>query len=61
MNNEYDRDDTPAPHHLSLDEQLEVDTELNELSKRYDSLIERVYLMGYKKGLLHKDNTPHFP
>ncbi len=61
MNNQYDRDDIPAPHHLTLDEQLEVDAELNELSKRYDALIEKVYLMGYKKGLLHKDNTPQFP
>ena len=61
MNNEYDRDDTPAPHHISLDEQLEIDTELTELHQRYDRLIEKVYLMGYKKGLLHKDNTPHFP
>ena len=61
MNNDYDREESRAPHHISLDEQLEIDTELTELQQRYDRLIEKVYLMGYKKGLLHKDNTPHFP
>ena len=59
MNNHYDREATPS--HITLDEQLEIDTELSELHTRYDRLIEKVYLMGYKKGLLHKQNTPHFP
>ena len=57
MNNHYDRDHP----HITLDEQLEIDTELTELHTRYDRLIEKVYLMGYKKGLLHKQNTPEFP
>ena len=55
MNNDYDRE----PHsHITLDEQLEIDTELTELHTRYDRLIEKVYLMGYKKGLLHNTNQP---
>ena len=55
MNNDYDRE----PHsHITLDEQLEIDTELTELHTRYDRLIEKVYLMGYKKGLLHNTNPP---
>ena len=57
MNNDYDREDT-APSHITLDEQLEIDSELTELHQRYDRLIEMVYLMGYTKGLLHKQNTP---
>ena len=28
MNNDYDREEVPAPHHITLDEQLEIDTEL---------------------------------
>ena len=57
MNNHYDRE----PHHISLDEQLEIDSELTDLHTRYDRLIEKVYLMGYKKGLLHNQNTPELP
>ncbi len=57
MNNDYDREDAPAPHHISLDEQLEIDTELTELHQRYDRLIEKVYLMGYTKGLLHNTDN----
>ena len=53
MNNDYDRE----PHHISLDEQLEIDTELTELHQRYDRLIEKVYLMGYTKGLLHNTDN----
>jgi len=59
MNNEYDRDETRS--HISLDEQIEIDTELNKIHRQYDALIEKVYLMGYTKGLLHKQNTPEFP
>ena len=57
MNNEYDRE----PHHISLDEQIEIDSQLNKIHRQYDALIEKVYLMGYTKGLLHSQNTPHFP
>jgi hypothetical protein len=58
MNNHYDRE----PHsHITLDEQIEIDVQLNKIHKQYDELIERVYLMGYTKGLLHKQNTPEFP
>ena len=57
MNNDYDREDI-ASSHITLDEQLEIDTELTELHTRYDRLIEKVYLMGYKKGLLHNTNQP---
>lgn len=57
MNNEYDRE----PHHISLDEQIEIDSQLNKIHRQYDALIEKVYLMGYNKGLLHSQNTPHFP
>ena len=54
MNNHYDRD----PHsHITLDEQLAIDVQLNKIHKQYDELIERVYLMGYTKGLLHKNET----
>ena len=53
MNNDYDRDNSPEPHHMTLDEQLEVNEELNDIYKRFDALIERVYLMGYTKALLH--------
>ena len=59
MNNDYDRDATPS--HITLDEQILIDTELNKIHDQYDRLIERVYLMGYTKGLLHKENTPEFP
>ena len=59
MNNHYDRDNTPS--HITLDEQIEIDVQLNKIHKQYDELIERVYLMGYTKGLLHKQNTPEFP
>ena len=58
MNNDYDRDDGS---HISLDEQLEIDTELTELHQRYDRLIEKVYLMGYNKGLLHNTDNKQFP
>ena len=59
MNNHYDREDTRS--HITLDEQIEIDTQLNKIHKQYDELIEKVYLMGYTKGLLHKQNTPEFP
>ena len=59
MNNNYDREETRS--HITLDEQLVIDTELNKIHDQYDRLIERVYLMGYNKGLLHKQNTPEFP
>ena len=59
MNNNYDREETRS--HITLDEQLLIDTELNKIHDQYDRLIERVYLMGYTKGLLHKQNTPEFP
>jgi len=59
MNNNYDRDETRS--HISLDEQIEIDTELNKIHRQYDELIEKVYLMGYTKGLIHKQNTPQFP
>ena len=59
MNNNYDREETRS--HITLDEQLLIDTELNKIHDQYDRLIERVYLMGYNKGLLHKQNTPEFP
>ena len=58
MNNDNDRDDGS---HISLDEQLEIDTELTELHQRYDRLIEKVYLMGYNKGLLHNTDNKQFP
>ena len=68
MNNEYDRSEDPsfeAPmssgSHITLGEQIEIDTELTELQRRYDALIEKVYIMGYTKGLLHRENTPYFP
>ena len=53
MNNHYDRDHP----HITLDEQLEIDTELTQLHNRYDRLIEKVYLMGYIKGQLHNTNN----
>ena len=59
MNNHYDREETRS--HITLDEQIEIDTQLNKIHKQYDELIEKVYLMGYTKGLLHKQNTPEFP
>jgi hypothetical protein len=59
MNNDYDRGNTPS--HITLDEQILIDTELNKIHDQYDRLIERVYVMGYTKGLLHKQNTPEFP
>ena len=59
MNNGYDRDEIRS--HISLDEQIEIDTQLNKIHRQYDALIEKVYLMGYTKGLLHKQNTPEFP
>ena len=59
MNNHYDREETRS--HITLDEQIEIDTQLNKIHKQYDELIEKVYLMGYTKGLLHNQNTPHFP
>jgi|TARA_B100000035_G_C20939152_1_gene526647 hypothetical protein len=52
MNNDYDRDDDS---HITLDEQIMIDTELNKIHKMYDELIERVYLMGYTKAL-HNNN-----
>lgn len=51
MNNDYDRDES----HITLDEQIMIDTELNKIHKMYDELIERVYLMGYAKAL-HNNN-----
>ena len=54
MNNDYDRDDDS---HISLDEQILIDTELNKIHRMYDELIERVYLMGYVKGQLHNNLT----
>jgi len=59
MNNHYDRENTPS--HITLDEQLDIDEQLSKIHRQYDQLIEKVYLMGYKKGLLHNQNTPHFP
>ncbi len=56
MNNDYDREDAPAPHQWTLDEQIEINEELNEIYKRVDALVERVYLMGYTKSLLHNQN-----
>ena len=55
MNNDYDRDDNS---HITLDEQILIDTELNKIHRLYDELIERVYLMGYIKGQLHNTNPP---
>ena len=46
---------------LNLDDQLIVDEQLNEIHRDIDELINRVYLMGYNKGLHHKDNTPKLP
>jgi len=54
MNNDYDRDDDS---HISLDEQILIDTELNKIHRQYDELIERVYLMGYIKGQLHNTDN----
>lgn len=54
MNNAYDRDENS---HITLDEQILIDTELNKIHRLYDELIERVYLMGYIKGQLHNKNN----
>ena len=56
MNNAYDRDENS---HITLDEQILIDTELNKIHRLYDELIERVYLMGYIKGQLHNTSTDH--
>lgn len=47
--------------HISLDEQIEVDEALLRIQKEIDQLIEKVYLMGYTRGLTHQENTPKFP
>ena len=47
--------------HISLDEQIEVDEALLAIQNDIDQLVQKVYLMGYTKGLIHKNNTPHFP
>lgn len=57
MNNEFDR----STQHITLEEQLLIDTDLNNIQKNIDQLINRVYIMGYNRGLTHKQNTPHFP
>jgi hypothetical protein len=49
------------PEHITLEEQLEVDQQLLDIQRDIDQLINKVYLMGYNKGLLHKQNTPYFP
>ena len=54
MNNAYDRDENS---HITLDEQILIDTELNKIHRLYDELIERVYLMGYIKGQLHNTSN----
>ena len=54
MNNAYDRDENS---HITLDEQILIDTELNKIHRMYDELIERVYLMGYIKGQLHNTSN----
>jgi len=57
MNNAYDRENDNS--HITLDEQILIDTELNKIHRLYDQLIERVYLMGYIKGQLHNSNNHH--
>lgn len=47
--------------HITLDEQIEVDEALIQIQREMDELIEKVYLMGYTKGLVHSSNTPEFP
>ena len=47
--------------HISLDEQIEIDSALLEIQRDIDEIVKKVYLMGYNKGLLHKENTPYFP
>ena len=51
---------TDKPH-ITLDEQLEVDAALLQIQRDMDQLVEKVYLMGYTKGLRHQQNTPKFP
>ena len=51
---------TDKPH-ITLDEQLEVDEALLQIQRDMDQLVEKVYLMGYTKGLRHQQNTPKFP
>ena len=47
--------------HITLDEQIEVDQALLEIQRDIDQIVQKVYLMGYNKGLLHSQNTPYFP
>lgn len=47
--------------HISLDEQIEIDSALLEIQQDIDEIVKKVYLMGYNRGLLHNQNTPYFP
>ena len=47
--------------HITLDEQIEIDSALLEIQRDIDEIVKKVYLMGYNRGLQHKQNTPYFP
>ena len=47
--------------HITSDEQIEVDAAMTQIQEEIERLVEKVYLMGYTKGLRHQENTPYFP
>ena len=40
----------------TLEEQIQIQNELSEITKSLDRLIDKAYLMGYAKGLSQKTN-----
>ena len=43
------------------EDQQKLKDEIEDLNRKWDNLIEKAYLMGYNRGLRHKENTPKFP